>query len=160
MQPAEQENDYVCQEPMTAREVLQKASEIIAQRYARQSDAFTTPGATKEYLQLKLSHYEREVFGIMLLDSQHRLIEFEELFYGTINAAPVYPREIMKSVIRSNAAAVILTHNHPSGVPEPSQADIRITEKVKECLACIDVPVLDHIVVGETCVSFAERGLV
>lgn len=151
---------YVCHEPMTAREVLQKASEIIAQRYARQSEPFTSPTLTMEYLQLKLSHYEREVFGIMLLDSQHRLIEFQELFQGTINAANVYPREVVKSVIHANAAAVILTHNHPSGVPEPSQADIRITEKIKDCLACVDVPVLDHIVVGETCVSFAGGGLV
>ncbi|RUO26000.1 hypothetical protein CWE09_04545 [Aliidiomarina minuta] len=150
---------YVCNEPMTAREVLQKASEIIAQRYARQSEPFTSPTLTKEYLQLKLSNYDREVFGIMLLDSQHRLIEFQELFQGTINAAAVYPREIVKAVIQANAAAVILTHNHPSGIPEPSQADMRITEKIKSCLEVIDVPVLDHIVVGETCVSFAERGL-
>lgn len=149
----------VCNEPMTAREVLQKASQIIQARYARLSEPFTSPSLTKEYLQLKLAGYDREVFGIMLLDSQHRLIEYQELFQGTINAAAVYPREVVKTVIQANAAAVILTHNHPSGVPEPSDADVRITEKLKGCLEIIDVPVLDHIVVGETCVSFAERGL-
>lgn len=154
------DNDtYICHEPMTAREVLQKASEIITQRYARQSEPFTSPVLTKQFLQLKLAEYEREVFGIMLLDSQHRLIEFQELFQGTINAANVYPREVVRAVIEVNAAAVILTHNHPSGVPEPSNADIQITKKLKKCLDVIDVPVLDHIVVGETCVSFAERGL-
>ena len=93
------------------------------------------------------------------MDSQHRLIEYKELFFGTINAAPVYPREVMKEVLQQNAAAVILAHNHPSGVTEPSEADKRVTTRIKDALNHIDVPVLDHIVVGQDTVSFAERGL-
>ena len=96
----------------------------------------------------------------MLMDSQHRLIEYKELFFGTINAAPVYPREVMKEVLQQNAAAIILAHNHPSGVTEPSEADKRVTTRIKDALNHIDVPVLDHIVVGQDTVSFAERGLV
>ena len=95
----------------------------------------------------------------MLLDNQHRLIEFRELFFGTIDAAPVYPREVVKLVLEHNAGAVIFAHNHPSGVSEPSEADKRITRRLTDALAVIDVKVLDHIVVGETAVSFAERGL-
>tara|TARA_R100001509_G_scaffold28068_2_gene14734 strand:+ start:35977 stop:36261 length:285 start_codon:yes stop_codon:yes gene_type:complete len=93
------------------------------------------------------------------MDSQHRLIEYKELFFGTINAAPVYPREVMKEVLQQNAAAVILAHNHPSGVTEPSEADKRVTTRIKDALNRIDAPVLDHIVVGQDTVSFAERGL-
>lgn len=98
------------------------------------------------------------MFSILLLDSQHRLIEYRELFFGTIDAAPIYPREVVKLVLEFNAAAVILAHNHPSGVAEPSQADRRITERLTEALKMIDVRVLDHIIIGESCVSFAERG--
>jgi len=95
----------------------------------------------------------------MHLNSQHHLIEFEELFRGTINAAAVYPREVVKSVLAHNASAVILVHNHPSGIPEPSESDKTLTRNLKAALALIDVPVLDHVVVGKDCVSFAERGL-
>jgi DNA repair protein RadC len=95
----------------------------------------------------------------MLLDNRHKLIDYQELFFGTINAASVYPREVVKAVLAENAAAVIFAHNHPSGEAEPSQADIAITKRLKEALALIDVQVLDHIVIGETATSFAERGL-
>ena len=108
----------------------------------------------------KLAPYEREVFCVLLLDSQHRLIEYRELFFGTIDATAVYPREVVKLVLEHNAAAVIFAHNHPSGVAEPSTADKNITQKLTTALAVIDVRVLDHIVVGETQVSFAERGLI
>jgi len=95
------------------------------------------------------------------LDSQNQLIKDEVLFYGTINAASVYPREVVKAALRNNAAALILAHNHPSGVAEPSQADKLITTKLQQALALIDINVLDHIIVGgENCVSFAERGLI
>ncbi|MAD75685.1 MAG: hypothetical protein CML20_13015 [Rheinheimera sp.] len=143
---------------VAALEVLDKAATLIAKKYARQ-DAFTNPQATKDYLTYKLAHHEREVFAVMLLDNQHRLIEFRELFFGTIDAAPVYPREVVKLVLEHNAGAVIFAHNHPSGVSEPSEADKRITRRLTDALAVIDVKVLDHIVVGETAVSFAERGL-
>ncbi len=104
----------------TSSQILETAAGIIAERYVR-GDVFTNPSATMDFLRFKLHQHEREVFAVMMLDSQHRLIEFTELFYGTIDAASVYPREVVKAVLSCNAAAVILTHNHPSGVAEPSQ---------------------------------------
>ena len=115
---------------------------------------------TKDFLSFKLAQYDKEVFSIMLLNSQHQLIEYKELFFGTINSASVYPREVVKEVLAHNAAAVIFAHNHPSGVPEPSHADIAITKRLTEALKLIDVSVLDHIVIGETAISMAERGLI
>ena len=119
---------------------------------------FTNPQATKDFLQYKMAGYEREVFAVLLLDNQHRLIEYQELFFGTIDAASVYPREVVKVAFNCNAAAVIFAHNHPSGIAEPSNADKQITQKLRDALSLIDIRVLDHFVVGETCVSFAERG--
>ena len=105
--------------------------------------------------------YEREVFAVMLLDNQHRLLDYQELFFGTINAGSVYPREVVKAVLGKNAAAVILAHNHPSGMAEPSDADKAITARLQEVLEVVDVQVLDHFVVGQhDAVSFAERGLI
>lgn len=144
--------------PQTPNEVLATAANIIAEKLVTH-DVFTTPEATKQFLTYKMINYEREVFAVMMLDNQHRLIEFNELFFGTINAASVYPREVVKAVLAVNAAAVILAHNHPSGEAEPSQADKQITKRLTDALALIDVRVLDHIVVGKTPVSFAERGL-
>ncbi len=143
----------------TALQTLEKAATLIARKLAK-TNVFTCPQTTKDFLNYKLVPCEREVFCILLLDSQHRLIEYRELFFGTIDAAPVYPREVVKLVLACNAAAVILAHNHPSGVAEPSVADRRITERLAEALRLIDVKVLDHIVVGETTISFAERGLI
>ena len=143
---------------LTALEILDKAATLIARKFAR-TDVFTCPQTTKDFLTYKLVPYEREVFSIMLLDSQHRLIEYRELFFGTIDAAPIYPREVVKLVLEFNAAAVIFAHNHPSGVAEPSQADKSITERLITALKVIAVKVLDHIIIGETSVSFAERGL-
>ncbi|WP_279143993.1 RadC family protein [Photobacterium phosphoreum] len=150
-------NDYVVHTPMTADQVLEKAAEIVANRYLR-GDVFTNPQATKDFLQYKMAGYEREVFAVLLLDNQHRLIEYQELFFGTIDAASVYPREVVKVAFNCNAAAVIFAHNHPSGIAEPSNADKQITQKLKDALALIDIRVLDHFVVGETCISFAEQG--
>ncbi|WP_026971206.1 RadC family protein [Aliagarivorans marinus] len=115
--------------------------------------------AARNYLSMELSGQQREVFAILLLDNQHRVVQFAPLFYGTIDAASVYPRVVVQRVLEVNAAAVILAHNHPSGVAEPSQADRHLTDRLINALALIDVRVLDHIVVGhgET-VSFAERG--
>ena len=115
--------------------------------------------AAKNYLSMELSHQQREVFAILLLDNQHRVVQFAPLFFGTIDAASVYPRVVVQRVLEKNAAAVIFAHNHPSGVAEPSLADKQITTKLIKALALIDVRVLDHVVVGcgET-VSFAERG--
>tara|TARA_R110001592_G_scaffold37823_2_gene125660 strand:+ start:2740 stop:3225 length:486 start_codon:yes stop_codon:yes gene_type:complete len=138
-------------------QLLEQAAEALAQKYKREG-SFTNAENVKEYLKLKLGGYDREVFALMLLDNQHQLIHFEELFFGTIDAASVYSREVVKAALNINAAAVILAHNHPSGIAEPSQADKQITSKLVDALALIDIRVLDHIVVGESCVSFAERG--
>ncbi len=136
----------------------------ISRRYLawelKRDDGFTQPSMVRDYLTAQLRHQQREIFAVLLLDSQHRLVKYVELFQGTINAAPVYPREVVKLVMQYNAAAVILAHNHPSGVAEPSQADQRVTERLKRALAMIDVALLDHFIIGSgTPVSFAERGL-
>ena len=144
--------------PQSAEAILASAANIIAERYVKK-DAYTNPQATKDFLTYKLGGYEREVFEVMLLDNQHQLLEFKELFFGTLDAASVYPREVVKAVLAVNAAAVIFAHNHPSGESEPSAADKNITQRLIDALALIDVRVLDHIVVGRTPVSFAERGL-
>lgn len=123
-------------------------------------DAITDPGITRRFLKFKLGHYAREVFAVMFLDNQHRLISYEELFFGTIDGASVHPREVIIRALENNAAAVILAHNHPSGVAEPSQADQRITDRLISALQLVDVRVLDHMIVGEgEVLSFAERGL-
>ncbi len=149
---------YVTHQPMTANEVLDKAADILACKYV-QKDAFTSSEATRDFLRFKLGNNDREVFAVMLLDNQHQLIDYRELFFGTIDAAAVYPREIAKVALLENAAAVILAHNHPSGICEPSIADKNITKRLKEALALIDVRVLDHVIVGESTYSFTEHGL-
>ncbi|HCH6462469.1 RadC family protein [Vibrio alginolyticus] len=151
--------DYPTTSQLSDHQILEQAAEIIANKYLR-GDVFSSPEATKEFLTYKLGNYEREVFAVLMLDNQHRLIEFKELFFGTIDAASVYPREVVKLTLETNAAAVIFAHNHPSGDATPSQADRRITERLKDALALVDVRVLDHFIVGESCVSFAERGLI
>lgn len=122
-------------------------------------DVFTSAELVKNYLKTHLQMSQREVFAVLFLDSQHRLIQYQELFYGTIDSAAIYPREIVKAALKFNAAACILAHNHPSGVTEPSQADILITNRIKKALDLIDVRLLDHFVVGDgSPVSLAERG--
>jgi len=147
-----------------AKSVQLKATLELSQRYLQEGiergNAISDPGATRNYLMGKLRAYPREVFACMYLDNQHRLIKYEELFFGTIDGASVHPREVVKRVLAHNAAAVIFAHNHPSGLAEPSQADKRITERLKSALLLVDVRVLDHMIVGDKEVlSFAERGL-
>lgn len=149
---------YPTNYPMTEHQILEKASEIIAAKFI-DGDKFSSAKSTKEYLTFKLAHYEHEVFAVMFLNSQHQLIEYKEIFHGTINSANIYPREMLKAVLKMNASAVILAHNHPSGSPDPSEADKRITRRLIDALALIDVRVLDHVVVGKTALSFAEEGL-
>ena len=121
--------------------------------------SLSSPRAVREYLSMKLASLEHEVFHCLFLDSQNRLIASEDLFQGTIDGAAVYPREVVKKVLHHNSSSVIIAHNHPSGVAEPSQADHRITERLQKALALIDVRILDHLVIGEgTSVSFAEQG--
>lgn len=141
-------------------QVVMELSRRYLQWQLERADGFTEPTMVKNYLTAQLRHHGREVFAVLLLDSQHRLLRYEELFHGTINAAPVYPREVIKLVMQYNAAAVILAHNHPSGVAEPSRADQQVTERVKKALSLVDVALLDHFVVGAgDPISFAERGL-
>ncbi|MDX9768348.1 MAG: DNA repair protein RadC [Ectothiorhodospiraceae bacterium] len=125
----------------------------------KRGDALTSPDDTRRYLAARLRDHPHEVFAILFLDNRHRVIAFEELFQGTIDGASVHPREVVRRVLAHNAAAVILAHNHPSGVAEPSAADARITQRLKDALALIDVRVLDHLIVGDESVSLAERGL-
>lgn len=149
---------YITNEPLTAHQVLEKAAEILADQFKR-GEQINSPQATKDYLTYKLAGNKREVFAMLLLDCRHRLIEYRELFHGTIDSASVHPREVVRAVLEVNASSVILAHNHPSGDAEPSEADKRITRTIVEALALVDVRVLDHIIVGEKPVSFAELGL-
>ena len=148
---------YQLTEPVTPDELLTIAAEIANDRM-KPGTALTSPEQTKLTLSSLLQSLEREVFAVLFLNNQHELIEFEVLFYGTIDAASVYPREVVKRALLWNAAAVIFCHNHPSSNSEPSQADRRITRRLTDALALIDVRVLDHFVVGESVTSFAERG--
>ena len=143
---------------------LQAAIEISRRQLAetlRAGPSLASPKATREYLISRLRDLEHEVFCCLYLDNRHRLIEFEQLFRGTIDGASVYPREVVKQALQWNCAAVIIAHNHPSGIAEPSLADERITLRVKDALALVDIRLLDHIIVGDgASVSLAERGLV
>ncbi len=126
----------------------------------QRGDSLTSPQETRQFLTSQLREYSYEVFAVLFLDQRHRVIQFEELFRGTIDGASVYPREVVKKALEHNAAAVIFAHNHPSGMAEPSQSDERITQRLKAALDLVDVRVLDHFVVGDEVVSFAERGLI
>ena len=125
----------------------------------QRGDALCSPAQTRQYLQLQLGSYEYEVFAVLFLDNRNRVIAFDKMFRGTIDGASVYPREVVREALKHNAAAVIFSHNHPSGVAEPSHADEQITQRLKDALALVDIRVLDHFVVGDEIVSFAERGL-
>lgn len=134
-------------------------SKRISKENLQRGKILTDPDLTRDYLMRQLADRAYEVFAILLLDSQHRVIQFVELFRGTIDSASVYPREVVSLVLEKKAAAVIVCHNHPSGVAEPSHADRRITERLKYALATVDVSLLDHMVIGDReIVSFAERG--
>lgn len=137
---------------------LEMSRRFLAEQLPRR-DALKSPDDTRRWLSALLRDERIEIFGAVLLDNQHRVLGFEELARGTIDGASVYPREVVKRVLAKNAAAVILAHNHPSGVAEPSAADRHLTERLRQALALVDVRVLDHLIVGETISSFAERGL-
>ncbi|MEK6806770.1 MAG: DNA repair protein RadC [Pseudomonadota bacterium] len=124
----------------------------------RNRDVVRDPASARRYLSAQLRDRDREVFAALFLDSQHRVLAYEELAQGTIDGAAVYPREVVKRALALGAAAIIFAHNHPSGVAEPSAADRTLTEKLKSALTLVDVRVLDHLVVGETTVAFSERG--
>ncbi|HUS23527.1 MAG TPA: DNA repair protein RadC [Candidatus Binatia bacterium] len=140
---------------------LQAALEITRRHLAEAlqgREALKDPQGVRTYLQLQLRDRPAEVFAALWLDNQHRVLQFQELAQGTIDGASVYPREVVKHALRAGAAAAIFAHNHPSGVAEPSASDRHLTERLRAALALVDIRVLDHFVVGETVVSFAERG--
>lgn len=158
--------EQVCTTPGLgpARYVALQASLELARRHYQQlmnaGSALSNPRATREFLRMRLRDLPHEVFCCVYLDNRHRVIGFEELFRGTIDGASVHPREVVKEALARNAAAVILAHNHPSGIAEPSQADELITRRLKDALALVDIRILDHLVIGDSiCESFAERGL-
>lgn len=140
-------------------EILQAAQRLLA-RQLRGVEVMSSPGVIRDFLRVRLGGLEHEVFAVLMLDAQHRLIEYVELFRGTVSQASVYPREVVKETLARNAAAIVLVHNHPSGEASPSRADEFLTQTLKSALALVDVRVLDHLVVGGCDVlSFAERGL-
>lgn len=142
-----------------AQRTIRRAINLL-NKYLRQPGiSFTSSTAARDWLRLHLAGQEREVFMVLYLDNQHRLLESETLFAGSISHVQIHPREVVKSALRFNAAAVVLAHNHPSGDPEPSHCDRNITTMLKEALALVDVKTLDHLIVGsDGIVSFAERG--
>ena len=128
--------------------------------FSRDSDTLSSPMAAREYVGMKLAGNEHEVFALVTLDSQHRVIDYHEMFNGTIDSARVYPREVVKQALADNAGAVMLAHNHPSGIAEPSDADRLITRKLKDALELVDIRTIDHFIVGETITSMAERRMI
>ena len=139
--------------------VFEMARRALSQRL-KEREAFHTPGAVKQYLQLQLAHKNHEVFAVLFLDSQNRMLAMEELFRGTLSQTSVYPREVVLRALHHQAAAVVLSHNHPSGSVQPSRADEHLTQTLKASLALVDVRVLDHIIVGQgQAFSMAEQGL-
>lgn len=145
--------------PATTDQILEAARLAVDQKISR-GTACTSPVVVKEYLTAKLAGLDVEVFAVLFLDSQHRLIEYVEMSQGTLNQASVYPREVAKAALQRHAAAVIMAHNHPSGNPEPSAADKALTTHLQKALALLDVRTLDHVIVaGQETASFAELGL-
>jgi DNA repair protein RadC len=145
--------------PANADEVLLAAQKVLAGQL-RGSEALNSPQVVRDFLRVKLATLEHEVFAVIHLDAQNRVIDYVELFRGTVSQTSVYPREVVKEALARNSAALLLVHNHPSGVAEQSRADETLTQTLKTALALVDVRVLDHLIVaGSTILSFAERGL-
>jgi len=141
-------------------QIIERALQILEARLMRDPAALTSPAVVRDYLRLQLAQEQREKFLCIWLDCRHRVIECETAAIGTLTRTDVYPREVVKSALARNAAAVIFAHNHPSGVAQPSQADELLTRNLKDALTLVDVKVLDHFVVaGMQAISFAERGL-
>lgn len=144
----------------SSEEILSAAKGVIARRF-RCGESITCVKTCFEFFTQKLALQQREVFAALFLNEKHRILGYEELFFGTINSAPIFPRILAQKALAYNAAALVVAHNHPSGVPEPSESDKKITTRIIEALALIDVRLIDHIVVGDgNCVSFAECGFI
>ena len=147
-----------------SRSAIIRALPELAQRYYEASlpagEAIRSPSDTEAYVQARIRNLGHELFGCLYLDNRHRVLRFDEMFRGTIDGTSVYPREVVKEALAINAAAVILAHNHPSGVAEPSQADERITKRLKSALELVDIRLLDHLIIGDgETTSMANRGL-
>ena len=141
-------------------QLIAEAKQLLYARLQTRDQVLSSPQTVRDYLCLQLAERQREVFSCLFLNSQHRLIEYQELFEGTIDCCSIFPREVVKAALQVNAAAVIFAHNHPSGVAKPSQSDKSITRRLVEALSLLDIRVLDHFVVGDDAVvSFAECGL-
>ncbi|WP_410760057.1 RadC family protein [Citrobacter youngae] len=150
---------FACELPATAQRTILEALALLESQLREPGAAFTSSHAVRDWLRLQLATLDREVFIVLWLDNQHRLIADDMLFLGTINSISVHPREVVKAGLKHNAAAAVLAHNHPSGHSEPSAADRRITERLKQALDLVDIRLLDHLVVGGMdVISFAERG--
>lgn len=144
---------------MGERLLIEQARKLLSAT-VRRGRTLTSPDEVRDFLLFTLALREQEVFGVLLLDNRNRVLLWRELFYGTLNQTAVYPREVVKLALQHNAAAVILVHNHPSGHPEASEADIELTRRLQQAMALIDVRIPDHfIVAGDHTVSMAERGL-
>ena len=154
----EKEGYYTTTQDVSEQDILSFAELIIDNKFKR-GTSITSPTDSAEYFKAKIGHLEHEVFAVIFLDSKHQIIAFEELFQGTIDQASVYPREVAKHALHHNAAAVIFSHNHPSGNTEPSRSDISLTETLTAALQLLGIRVLDHIIVGgNKSESLAERG--
>lgn len=154
------ESDADCghEKLLVAGELMKRA---LYEEISRDAISLLSPKEVKDYLRVLLGGREQEVFVVIFLDAQHRIIASEEMFHGTLTQTSVYPREVVKRALQHNAAAVMFCHNHPSGVTEPSQSDKILTDRLKEALQMVDVRVLDHFVVGDSeTLSFAEKGLI
>lgn len=142
---------------VTDDEIIKQA-QLIAYKRFEAREQIESASLAKEFIWAAMQNLEQEVFACLFLDTKHRIISFEKLFFGTIDAASVYPREVVKRALQLNAAALIITHNHPSFDSGPSNSDIALTKRLKDALALVDVRVLDHIIVGADTYSFAESG--
>ncbi len=161
---ASDEDLLACRGIGRARLSLLRALPELARRYLNESlptgAEIRSPADTESFLKARMQHLDHELFCCLYLDNRHRVLRFDELFRGTIDGTSVYPREVVKEALGVNAAAVILAHNHPSGVAEPSQADERITKRLKSALELVDIRLLDHLIVGDgAATSLASRGL-
>lgn len=153
----------LCREAIFSKDAdkVVEAAMLVLQQRAKYGSALTSPGSVRDFLKLHFRDFQYEAFVVVALDAQHRVIAQEELFRGTLTQTSVYPREVVKCALKHNCAAMIFSHNHPSGIAEPSHADEILTRSLKAALALVDVQVLDHfIVAGDSTMSFAERGLI
>ncbi len=138
--------------------LIQSARQCILDRF-KSGFKISSPACAEEYVQTMLSDHEHEIFAVLFLDNRHQVIDYQEMFRGTVDGTSVYPREVVKEALARNAAAVLLVHNHPSGIAEPSSADQAITRRLKSALELVDIRIIDHLIVGQTVTSMASRGL-